>query len=281
MNSNRSQLKTVLKAKDHLISGEEFSLLYDPVLDMLYTDPIPNDLEKYYESDAYISHTDSKKTFIDTIYQLVKRSALKSKIKLAESFVIGDKILLDVGAGTGDFVQTATLKKWKAKGIETNEKAREVAVQKNIDLLEQRPDSLSDRPTVITLWHVLEHLPDPQEYLKWIHSQLQDKGVLIIAVPNFNSWDAKHYREYWAAYDVPRHLWHFSRSAIEKLTADLFELEVIRPMVYDAFYVSMLSEKHKNGKGNLFSAFLNGLRSNWSAWSSREYSSLIYVLRKR
>lgn len=281
MKKDRSALKTHLKVQDHFKSHEEFSLLHDQELDMLYTDPIPDELSSYYDSEEYISHTDSKRSLVDRIYQVVKSMALRSKINLAESVVMGDRILLDIGAGTGDFVLKAKKRRWQASGIETNEKARALAAEKEIELLADRPGGVVPRPTVVTLWHVLEHLRDPEEYLQWIHTQLQTNGALIIAVPNFNSWDAKHYEQHWAAYDAPRHLWHFSRKSIEALTKDLFELEVVRPMVFDAYYVSLLSEKYKTGSGNLFKAFFNGFRSNLKAWTSREYSSLIYVLRKR
>ena len=281
MKNNRSELSVHLKAKDHLISEEEFSLLHDPDLNMLYTDPVPAELSKYYDSKEYISHTDSKKTLVDRVYQIVKKRALASKISLVESYVMGERILLDIGAGTGDFVQTAKKRNWQASGIETSEKARALARNKEIQLMDSRPGGVIPRPTVITLWHVLEHLPDPQEYLNWIHTQLQTNGVLIIAVPNFKSWDANHYKEFWAAYDVPRHLWHFSKESIEKLTHEIFTLEEVRPMIFDAYYVSMLSEKYKTGKSNLIQAFFNGFRSNMAAWRTKEYSSLIYVLRKQ
>ncbi len=281
MNNNRSQLKSRLKVKDNFLSGEEFHLLFDSDLNMMYTDPIPKDLAKYYDSQEYISHTDSKKGLTATLYQWVKSWALRSKINLVESHVVGERVLLDIGAGTGDFLLQAQKRNWKVSGIETSDQARELAAGKNLDLMAERPGGLIPRPSAVTLWHVLEHLPDPKEYLKWIHTQLKDEGILIIAVPNFESWDAKHYGADWAALDVPRHLWHFSRSSIEKLTQDDFVLEAVRPMVFDSFYVSLLSEKYKHGKSNLFRAFFNGFRSNMSAWGTGAYSSLIYVLRKR
>jgi 2-polyprenyl-3-methyl-5-hydroxy-6-metoxy-1,4-benzoquinol methylase len=281
MNKNRSDLKTKLQVKDHFLSGELFNLLHDEELDMLYTDPVPKELAKYYESENYISHTDAKRSFVDRIYQMVKYWSVRSKMNLVESHVVGKKVLLDIGAGTGDFLLYAKKRGWSVSGIETNSSARALAKAKDLDLFKERPGGLIPKPTAISLWHVLEHLPDPKEYLKWIHTQLEEQGILIIAVPNFKSWDAKHYQSDWAAYDVPRHLWHFSKKSILELTNHHFFVEDIKPMVFDSFYVSLLSEKYRNGKSNLIRAFFNGLRSNMAAWSSGEYSSLIYVLRKR
>ncbi len=281
MNKNRSDLKTHLKVKDHFLSGELFNLLHDEDLDMLYTDPVPEELAKYYESENYISHTDAKRSFVDRIYQMVKYWSVRSKMNLVESHVVGKKVLLDIGAGTGDFLLYAKKRGWSVSGIETNSSARALAKAKDLDLFKERPGGLIPKPTAISLWHVLEHLPDPKEYLKWIHTQLEEQGILIIAVPNFKSWDAKHYQSDWAAYDVPRHLWHFSKKSILELINHHFFVEDIKPMVFDSFYVSLLSEKYRNGKSNLIRAFFNGLRSNMAAWSSGEFSSLIYVLRKR
>ena len=281
MNKNRSDLKTKLQVKDHFLSGELFNLLHDEELDMLYTDPVPEELAKYYESENYISHTDAKRSFVDRIYQMVKYWSVRSKMNLVESHVVGKKVLLDIGAGTGDFLLYAKKRGWSVSGIETNSSARALAKAKDLDLFKERPGGLIPKPTAISLWHVLEHLPDPKEYLKWIHTQLEEQGILIIAVPNFKSWDAKHYQSDWAAYDVPRHLWHFSKKSILELINHHFFVEDIKPMVFDSFYVSLLSEKYRNGKSNLIRAFFNGLRSNMAAWSSGEFSSLIYVLRKR
>lgn len=281
MNKNRSDLKTKLQVKDHFLSGELFNLLHDEELDMLYTDPVPGELAKYYESENYISHTDAKRSFVDRIYQMVKYWSVRSKMNLVESHVVGKKVLLDIGAGTGDFLLYAKKRGWSVSGIETNSSARALAKAKDLDLFKERPGGLIPKPTAISLWHVLEHLPDPKEYLKWIHTQLEEQGILIIAVPNFKSWDAKHYQSDWAAYDVPRHLWHFSKKSILELINHHFFVEDIKPMVFDSFYVSLLSEKYRNGKSNLIRAFFNGLRSNMAAWSSGEFSSLIYVLRKR
>lgn len=274
-------MKSYLKTKDFSVSQEEFELFHEADLDMLVTKPTPNDLDKYYESQAYISHTDSKKSLVDKIYQLVKGYSLKRKVSLLNSFETSKKTVLDIGAGTGDFLLTAKKKNWIVEGIEPNTSARNRASEKGVVLNSNLEEASGRKFQVITLWHVLEHLPDLEQQIASIVSLLEENGTLVIAVPNFKSYDANHYGKFWAAFDVPRHLWHFSKKSIVKLFAKhKMELVKIKPMVFDSFYVSLLSEKYKSGKQNFFRAFINGLKSNLKANSTKEYSSHIYILRK-
>ena len=265
-----------------MVTGEEFDLLYNKEKEILITSPQPSaeNLPKYYESNEYISHTDSKKGLVSFLYQLVKKNALQKKISLITSLNLGTGSLLDIGAGTGDFLKQAKKKSWKIAGVEPNESARELAQEKEIDLKERISDFEGEKFDVITLWHVLEHLPDLEETISTIEKLVKPGGILIVAVPNYKSFDAKHYKSNWAAYDVPRHLWHFSRKSMELIFSKDMELEKIKPMFFDSFYVSLLSEKNKTGKQNLLKAFFIGLRSNFSAWTTREYSSLIYCFKK-
>ncbi|MDC6365162.1 MULTISPECIES: class I SAM-dependent methyltransferase [Flavobacteriaceae] len=271
-----------LKTKDFSVSGEPFELHQDSDLDMLVTYPQPSNIDSYYESDDYISHTDSKTSFTDKLYHLVKGFNLKNKTQISTNQLDTPKSLLDIGAGTGDFLLHAKRKGLQIKGVEPNKKARELALNKGIEL-ESDIDSLSNaKYDVITLWHVLEHLPNLEGQIEKMVSLLQPNGVLIVAVPNFKSFDAKHYGTYWAGYDVPRHLWHFSKTSISKLFGKHnMEVTSIRPMWFDAFYVSMLSEKYKGNKFNLISAFFVGLWSNLKACFTKEHSSLIYILKKK
>lgn len=275
-------MKVYLKTKDYTLTQESFELLHDPVLDMLITEPQPGNLGKYYESEDYISHTDARKSLVDKMYYTVKRYNLKRKLSLIASYT-SDKRLLDVGAGTGDFLAMAKKYGWEVTGVEPNELARLKAGEKGIQLLE----GLDAVPTglkfeVITLWHVLEHIPDLEAQISKLVGLLTENGVLVVAVPNFKSYDAKHYKEYWAAYDVPRHLWHFSKKSIQGIFAKQgMKLLKTKPMIFDAFYVALLSEKYKNGKQNFIRAFWIGLMSNIRAMGSKEYSSLIYVLKRR
>ncbi len=274
-------MKSYLKTKDHSVSGEEFELMLHPELEMLITKPQPNKLDTYYESAAYISHTDANKTLVDRMYQAVKKYSLSRKVKLLEKYCDGEKSVLDFGAGTGDFLFIAKEKGWSVSGVEPNWGARKRASEKGVNLVAEIPEGHSERYGLITLWHVLEHLPDLENHIARLSELLRPGGTIIIAVPNFNSYDAKHYKEFWAAYDVPRHLWHFSQISIQKLFASSnMDVVATRPLVFDSFYVSLLSEKYKTGKANYFKAFFNGLLSNVKAWGSKEYSSLIYVIQK-
>lgn len=268
--------------KDYLVSGEEFSLVFDPEKEMLQTHPQPKiqELSKYYESNEYISHTDSKKGLVSFLYQIIKRRALQSKVSLISSLNRGEKNLLDIGAGTGDFLKEAKENNWNVFGVEPNKNARDLALKKGIELKENIDDYKGQTFDVITLWHVLEHLPNLDEATQNIEKLLKPNGVLIIAVPNYNSFDAAYYKNHWAAFDAPRHLWHFSRNSMKKIFSKNIQLQKVKPMKYDSFYVSLLSEKNKTGKQNLLKAFFIGLRSNISAIKTKEYSSLIYCYKK-
>ena len=272
--------KTNLKIKDYSVSKEEFDLIYDEKLDKYATLPVPENLDQYYLSEDYISHTDSKKGLFEKAYHFIKRLMLKKKLQLISSRV-PQGALLDIGAGTGDFLKQAKNEGWKVTGIEPSPDARKKASEKGTALF-QNIDAVSvQKFDAITMWHVLEHVPDLQYQIEWLKSHLNENGVLFVAVPNFNSLDAQHYKNFWAAWDVPRHLHHFSAKSIKTLfEAHGFILEETKPLIFDSFYVSLLSEKYKASSFfQPWSAFLTGLRSNWSARRSGEYSSLIYVLK--
>lgn len=274
-------MKLFLKTKDYSVSQEEFHLSHDAEMDMLVTRPQPEKLDKYYQSESYISHTDANKDLFDKLYQIVKKYSLNKKMKLIARYMKGEKNLLDFGAGTGDFMATAKKQNWSVAGVEPNSKARELAEAKGIQLYPKMETLPDNKYQVITLWHVLEHLPNLEGQISQLISKLGKEGILVIAVPNFRSYDAKYYGEFWAAYDVPRHLWHFSRTTMEKLfSKHKMKIVKIKPMIFDAFYVAMLSEKYKTGRVNFLKAFCIGLWSNIKAQGSGEYSSLIYILRK-
>lgn len=281
---NFQQYKLFLNVKDHSVSKETFELNRDENLDMLATFPKPDVsiLPKYYESDDYISHTDGKRSLFEMAYHFVKSFALKKKVRLINKLQPEKGALLDIGAGTGDFLSAAKKDGWKVTGAEPSEKARIIAVEKDILLLENTEKLTDHSFDVITMWHVLEHVYDPEKQIQELKRLLKPNGSIIIAVPNFNSYDAKHYGEYWAAYDVPRHLWHYSKTAITKLfEREDIVLQQILPMKFDAFYVSLLSEKYKSGKMNYINAIITGLKSNMKAAKDMEYSSHIYILANR
>jgi len=277
---------TYITLKDHSVSKEEFQLLYNKELDMLVTFPEPKGekLSAYYKSEDYISHTDTKRNLLEYAYHYVRGISLKRKLKLINSFKSESKTLLDIGCGTGDFLETALKGGWQITGIEPDEDARKIANSKTNDAafetkaLENLESNSFD---VITLWHVLEHLPDLEKQTVLLKSLLKPNGTLVIAVPNYKSYDAEYYKNFWAAYDVPRHLWHFSKTSISELfKRENMKLIKTLPMKFDAYYVCLLSEKYKSGFMNPFKAFWVALRSNHKASKNNEYSSLIYVLKK-
>ena len=278
--------KLYLEVKDHSVSGEIFQLVYNKEYDILETFPqlSPDKLSEYYKSENYISHTDSRRNVFERVYHLVRRYSLKQKLKLIEKHSHSGKTLLDVGCGTGDFLKTALNAGWEVQGVEPNERARAIANRKTNNKVDTPGalDNFQDASfDVITLWHVLEHLPNLEQQIKMLSRLLKRDGILIIAVPNFKSYDAKHYKTFWAAYDVPRHLWHFSKDSIKKLFSDIgMTLYQIKPMLFDSFYVSLLSEKYKSGKIKPLKGFYRGLVSNLKAIRSGEWSSLIYLLKK-
>ena len=278
---NFSKDKLVLKVKDHSVSGEVFELWLDEQYEILVTHPQPS-LEKlpsYYESEDYISHTDGRRTLFEKLYHFIKGIALKKKLNLVNSLSTKGSIL-DIGAGTGEFLLTCKNDGWHVTGIEPSERAKQIAHQKGIGMEESLANLADHSFDVITMWHVLEHVPNLEQQLKELKRLLKPNGVLLVAVPNYKSYDAKVYQEYWAAYDVPIHLWHFSKNAISKLFAlQSMKLVQVLPMKFDSFYVALLSEKYKNGKMNFFKAFFTGLRSNWFGNRYKEYSSHIYVLK--
>ena len=277
-----SNKKHFLTVKDYSVSQEIFDLYYDEELDMLITDPQPSleNLGKYYESVDYISHTDSKRSLFEKCYHFIKSIALKNKLNLVNSLQPAKGSILDIGAGTGDFLSVVKENGWNTIGVEPSEKAKAIAKNKGVAFVDQTSELENNSFDIITMWHVLEHVPNLDNQLKELKRLLKPNGNLIIAVPNFKSFDAKHYGNFWAAYDVPIHFWHFSKTAIKRLFAkEDMELVQVLPMKFDSFYVSLLSEKYKTGKMNFIKAFFIGLQSNWKAKKNFEYSSHIYVLK--
>lgn len=278
---NIENTKQFLNVIDYSVSKETFELLHDEVLDMLITQPQPS-LEKlpsYYEDANYISHTDGNKSLFEKMYQFVKGIALKNKLKLINSESLKGRIL-DIGAGVGDFLSVCKKDGWETIGIEPSDKAKTIAKNKGVSFVEKSSNLEDNSFDVITMWHVLEHVPDLENQIKELKRLIKPNGTVIIAVPNFKSFDAKYYGKFWAAYDVPIHLWHFSKTAIQKLFAkENLELVKVLPMKFDSFYVSLLSEKYKSGKMNFIKAFFIGCKSNWKGNRNKEYSSHIYILK--
>jgi 2-polyprenyl-3-methyl-5-hydroxy-6-metoxy-1,4-benzoquinol methylase len=276
--------KCFITVKDFSVSGESFSLLLNEEYQILKTHPQPtlDKLGSYYEFEDYISHTDGKRTVFEKMYHFIKRKAIRDKVNLINSHQPLKGKILDIGAGTGDFLLECKNQNWDILGIEPNEKAKTTAIGKGINIGDTIEQLESNSFDVITMWHVLEHVPDVEHQVAELKRLLKPSGTIIIAVPNFKSYDANHYKSNWAAYDVPRHLWHFSKTAIDKLfDKQNINLAEVKPMWFDSFYVSLLSEKYKTGKMNFVSGFLIGFVSNLVGIFKNEFSSHIYILKNK
>lgn len=271
--------------KDHSVSGESFALVRCNQCGFVFTNPRPEESElgRYYQSEDYVSHQNKANNPINFVYKLVRSKTLKDKEQLLSKYTDTGR-LLDVGCGTGHFAVHAQRKGWSVTAVEKDKQARSIA---KASLRSEVLDDLAQIPAkpkynAITLWHVLEHLPDLNGTITRLRSLLKKEGRLFVAVPNKNSWDAQHYKEYWAAYDVPRHLYHFTQDTMRTLLKKhKLKIEAVVPMPFDAYYVAMLSEKYKTGSNNYLTAFTNGRKSNqWAKTNHNDYSSLIYVIKK-
>lgn len=250
-----------------------------------FTNPQPEGagLAAYYESEDYVSHTDGTGSLLDIVYNWVRNYALNKKLSIVESAVRNKNTLLDYGAGTGAFLARAKEKSWSVTGVEPSEVARKNAKLKGVDLLsvENRNVVKDGSCSAISLWHVLEHLPDLKESMLYFNAKLERDGVLFVAVPNHQSYDAEYYRDQWAALDVPLHLWHFSKTDIANLAlATGFSLEKVYNMPFDSYYVSLLSEKIRASSMGPLKAMYRGFVSNLKGGNTKNMSSLIYQLRK-
>lgn len=283
-----TDIESFLICEDYLATKEKFEISKCKACAFAFTQDFPSEnvIGRYYDAPEYVSHSDTRKGIIHILYHWVRQISLKSKAKLVSEYSGMKKgMLLDIGSGTGYFLNKMKCKEWNVAGIEKSEEARKYTRQK-FDIVSQEPEFLYTIPRqskdVVTMWHVLEHLQHPERVLTHIRDILKDDGTLIIALPNKASSDAAHYKQFWAAFDVPRHLWHFSPSDFKHLASKhRFEVIDIKPMYFDTFYISMLSEKNKGS----FSASLTGLIRGGifflrSIGKPERVSSLIYILKK-
>jgi 2-polyprenyl-3-methyl-5-hydroxy-6-metoxy-1,4-benzoquinol methylase len=272
--------KRFLQLNDYFLTQEKFELYRDPKTELIKTIPQPEQLDRFYESEDYLSHDDSKKSFFARSYNFAKGFNLKSKTSLIKKFS-QNGVVLDIGAGVGDLVKSLQENGVEARGFEPSEKARLVAKEKGIDLHSNLDSFELQKFDLISMYHVLEHVPDVQQQKQEILRLLKPKGVLILALPNYESYDAKFYGKFWAGYDVPRHLFHFNKKAVESLFQEEFEIVKMQPMWFDSFYVSILSSRYKKAAIPFLSGILVGFVSNMAALFSKEPSSITYVLKKR
>ncbi|NVO18609.1 MAG: class I SAM-dependent methyltransferase [Bacteroidetes bacterium] len=282
---NSGKLESFLTCNDHFLTKNQFTIVKCLDCSLKFTNPRPeaNQLGAYYKSNEYISHSNSKKGLFNQVYQKIRKYTIHKKYKLISRNSTSGTIL-DIGCATGEFLHYMKSRNWKTLGIEPDENARKSAIL-NYQLevfdesyLEQIPTGSID---VVSMWHVLEHVANLQQRMISIKRLLKPGGLLLIAVPNPESYDAFIYQSFWAGYDVPRHLYHFSPQSIAKLlTLNEFKLAGTKPMKFDSFYVSLLSEKYMNGKMNWIRSGWIGICSNFKAIKTGNYSSLIYLSKK-
>lgn len=280
---NSSAIQNEINVIDHMITKEEFTIQKCTDCGFYFTNPRPSEETNsfYYQSDEYISHSSSKKGIINKLYNVVRNYTLKQKRNIIEKLT-PERNLLDIGCGTGHFLNECKENGWNVTGLEPDSDARNFT-RENFNFETEPIQNLYSKEeksfNVITMWHVLEHVYHLQKDVKQIVSLLKKDGYLVIAVPNRKSLDANLYKTYWAAYDVPRHLYHFSENDVKNLISQkgLQHIKTL-PMKFDSFYISMLSEKYKNG--SILKAFLNGCKSNLKAKKGFGYSSQIYVFKK-
>lgn len=266
------------------MSQREFTIQECQACNFRFTNPRPiqEELANYYKSKDYVSHNDNSGGIINSVYKIVRQYTLKQKLNLINSIYPQKGKILDVGCGTGLFLETCYKGGWTVSGVEPESTAREAAKKRLGKNISENLDGLGeDAVDVITMWHVLEHVADLQQTLRELNNRLKKGGTLLIALPNCDSLDARHFKQYWAAYDIPRHLSHFTPKTIHRtITNNGFEPLDTKPMYFDAFYISMLSTRHRDGKTKWIESVMQGIHSNREGSKTGNYSSLIYIYSK-
>lgn len=285
----KSAIEHSFACKDYFATGEQFDVDRCKECGFAFTQKVPDEKEinRYYESSAYVSHSNTKKGVVNKLFHAVRRIMLRRKVNLMEKLTyLKNGTIVDYGAGTGYFAHAMQRKGWTVAAIEKSEAARTYA--KEAFGLEMLPESGLDgiergSVDIITMWHVLEHVQNIDAMWEKMHALLDVTGIAVIAVPNSLSYDAKYYGKDWAAYDVPRHLWHFTPSTIAAMGRKHgFILEKMMTMPFDGFYISILSEKNRGSSLPLIKGMWRGFRGWLKTCTKREASSsLIYVFRKK
>ncbi len=275
-----------MDCKDHYATQEIFTLMQCTACQFIFTQdhPAEDAMGRYYDTPDYVSHSDTKKGIVNSIYHLARSFMLKQKYTMIQQESrVKQGAILDIGCGTGYFLETMQKHGWQTQGVEVNDHAREAASKR---LSHEVASSLKEienrRFDIISLWHVMEHLHDLPFTFSKLRELLTDEGLLVVALPNAEAYDAAHYQNDWGAYDPPRHVWHFSADTFSRLAQKQgFRIEKIAPMPLDAFYVSMLSEKYQQHRMPFIKGMLQGAKAFGASWGKpKKSSSIIYLLRK-
>ena len=289
---NGKHFDPFLDVQDHSVSHGTFHIVKCKKCGFLFTNPRPGEesIASFYDSSAYLSHHDEADSLMSKVYNQVRKLAVKSKLDLIRKYdQHPEKQILDIGCGTGFFVKSCLDQNWQAMGTEPDKDARTEAQKRSgapvyASIFE--PDLEKKTYTSITMWHVLEHIHRLEETMSWLYQHLAPKGTLFIAVPNPQSYDSQVFGKHWAAYDVPRHLYHFTKDTMEKLLQHYnFAITDLKCMVFDSYYVSLLSNQYKNKSGRILSSILTGTLSNIKGFGTNPHntntSSIIYIAHKK
>jgi SAM-dependent methyltransferase len=283
-----SEVSHFLTCTDHFVTGEIFNICKCKECGFVFTQDYPEEGEsgRYYDSEDYISHSNSKKGITEKAYQIARKIMLSRKRRLIRRETgLSSGNVLDIGSGTGHFLDAMKKDGWNISGLEINSKAREFAMS-NFGIETLPPELMQTLPEesfdCITLWHVLEHFHEPYQLMEAIFNILKPEGVAIIALPNSCSFDCLYYGKSWAAWDVPRHLWHFSSGTfLHFALKNKFSVKGRGFLPFDVFYISILSEKYRGSHFPVFMGISNGFRFFFrSLFNKTGNSSIIYYLRK-
>ena len=270
---------------DHYYSKENFDIAACKGCGLRFTQnrPAPEEIGRYYDSENYASHDSGKKASVFLkVYQMARDYMLGLKFNLVRQFKPEWKQVLDYGTGEGFFTEYLLKKGKDASGIEPSAVARENFKSRTGKTLFEDIDALPADKTfqVITLWHVLEHIHTLRETMEKLTERLEQKGIIVIAIPNQKAKDLEAFGPHWAAWDVPRHLYHWDT---DSLSAFMKSLGLVRihtgQLPLDPFYIGMISARYA-GKGAV-SGILTGLKSYFHGKSNpAEGSTLLTIWMK-
>lgn len=263
--------------QDYYYSNKIFKLL-EIEKGILKTQNVPNDIYKYYNDINYIPYQNYKKKLKNILYIIIQKYTMKYKLSIIKKYS-NEKNIIDFGCGSGSFLKYMQNNNYDIQGYEPNKIARQQTENKIKKQLSTSIDKLN-KTNIITLWHVLEHLKNPLKILNKLKKKLYKNGIILIAIPNYKSFDSIYYKKFWAGYDVPRHIYHYSKQGFINYFSKYFKIIAVIPLFFDSYYISLLSENYKNNSFSFLNAIKIGFQSNWKAKKTGNYSSLIYVLKQ-